>query len=183
MWWTVGWSCGGLVVLAVVVLSILAVRDNKKKTRVIEEGEHTTAWLVQANTSLFEKGWMDLPALVLISPDRETAGDEELMTDLAGRIMELKGTDPEECEEDDAFVAGLMASERYIEGKRDRLPRRFAQGRTVYLAHIYVYRDHLPDKRIQEQRIPCAVIWDDPQSLVCTRPAAPKEGGGEEEER
>ena len=47
-------------------------------------------------------------------------------------------------DEDEAFVAELMADETYVEGKRDKLPKGFAGGRTVYLAHIFVYRDHLP---------------------------------------
>src|SRR5262249_27826616 len=137
------------------------------------EGEPTIGWLVQANSDLFEEGLMDLPALVLISPDEEVANDEAFMTDLADRIMELKGTDPDDCDdEDEAFVAELMADETYVEGKRARLPQRFARGRKVYLVHIFVYRDHLPGGRIRQRRIRCAVIWDDPKSLICTRPSA-----------
>jgi hypothetical protein len=181
--WVLGIGCGGLVLLALAVMIYLAILDRKKTKRVIEEGEHTTGWLVQANAKLFEQGLMDLPALVLISPDKETVNDEEYMTDLAERIMELKGTDPDDCDDkDEAFVAELMRDETYIEGKRDRLPKRFAQGRQVYLAHIFVYRDHLPGKKIRDQRIPCAVIWDDPKSLICTRPALQKERRREDDD-
>jgi hypothetical protein len=169
LWWVLG--CGGLVVLAVAALAVLAVIDRRKTRRVLEEGDHTTGWLVQANSSLFEKGMMDLPALVLLSPDRKTARDGEFLGALAERIMDLKGAVPDELEdEDEAFVAALMSDEAYVEGKRDRLPKRFSEGREVYLAHIWVSRDHLPDKRIEGPWLPCAVIWDDPKSLVCTRP-------------
>jgi hypothetical protein len=175
LWWTLGLGCGGLVLLALIVIIYLAILDSKKKKRVIRHGEHATGWLVQANMKLFEDGLMDLPALVLISRDRERADDEEFMTEIAGRIMELKGTDPDDCDDkDDAFVAELMRDERYIEGKRDRLPNQFAKGRPVYLAHIFVYRDHLPEKRINSPQIPCAVIWDDTKSLICTRPTSQK---------
>jgi hypothetical protein len=184
LWWALGLGCGGLVVLAVAGVVYLVILDSRKKRRVLEEGDHTTAWLVQANSKLFEEGVMDLPALVLISPDEETANDEEFMTDLAERVMALKGIDPDDCEdEDETFVAELMSDETYVEGKRDKLPKRFARGRTVYLTHIFVYRDHLPGKRIQRRRMPCAVIWDEPKSLVCTRPPErkrrrPDEGEG-----
>jgi len=169
-----GWvfGCGGLLTLALVVVVYFAIADRNKKKRVIEKGSHTTGWLVQANVKLFEKGFMDLPALVLISPDEKTANDEELMTELAERIMALKGADPEDCaDKDEAFIARLMADETYIEGKRDQLPRRFAQGRDVYLAHIFVYRNHLPDERVVGNQVPCAVIWDEPKSLICTYPS------------
>src|SRR5215218_10092820 len=130
LWWVLGFGCGGLVLLAVVAIVYFAILDSKRKKQTIEEGDHTTAWLVQANNKLFEDGVMDLPALVLISPDEATANDEELMTDLAERIMELKGVDPDDCDnEDDAFVAELMADETYVEGKRDKLPKGFAKGR------------------------------------------------------
>jgi hypothetical protein len=158
-----GWlfGCGGLLVIALVVVAYFAIVDRKRKNRVLASGSRTTGWLVQANVKLFEKGFMDLPALVLISPDERTAKDEELMLVLA-----------EDCsDEDEAFIAGLMADETYIEGKRDQLPRRFATGRDVYLAHIFVYRNDLPDERIVGNQVPCAVIWEEPGSLICTYPA------------
>jgi hypothetical protein len=176
LWWVLGFGCGGLMFLALIGVIYLMILDRKKTKRVIEEGEHTTGWLVQANTDLFEKGMMDLPALVLISPDKETAKDKEFMTGLAERIMDLKGTDPDDCDDkDEAFVAELMRDETYVEGKWDKLPKRFAAGQRVYLAHIFVYREHLPGERIQGQRLPCAVIWDDPKSPICTRPAPRRE--------
>jgi hypothetical protein len=183
LWWTLGLGCGGLVLLALVVLIPLAIIDRRKTKRVLDEGEHTTGWLVQANTDLFEEGVMDLPALVLISPDKETMRDEEFLADLAERIMDLKGTAAKDCDdEDEEFVAELMRDETYVEGKRDKLPKRFAEGRTVYLAHIWVCRDHLPKKRLRGSRIPCAVIWDDPKTPICTRPASKKERRQEEDD-
>lgn len=183
LWWVVGFGCGGLVLLAVGLVVWLALLDRRKRKRVLEEWEHTTGWLVQANMDLFEEGVMDLPALVLISPDKEVMDDERFLSELADRIMELKGVKPDECDdEDEALVAKLMSDETYVEGKRDKLPKRFAKGRRVYLAHIFVYRDDLPGKRIKGRRIPCAVIWDDAGSLICTRPAGQKGRRREEDE-
>ena len=171
IWWILGVVCIGLVFLAIAGIIILVIRENRRKQYVLDNGEHTFAWLVQANSKLFEDGAMDLPALVLISPDPETNEDEDFMVDLADQIMDLKGEDPDDCDGDNAVVAELMADETYIEGKRDRLPKRFAEGRKVYLVHIFIYRDHLPRKRLEKRKIPCAIIWDEPDSLVCTRPA------------
>jgi hypothetical protein len=165
-----------VILLAAVGIVYIAALDKRKKKRALEEGEPTVGWLVQANTKLFGDGWMDLPALVLISPDPDTAADEDLMTDLADQIMELKGVDPGDCDTDaDAKVAGWMSDETYVEGRRDKLPRSFTGGKEVYLAHIFVYRDHLPKGRIVGRKVPCAVIWDDPKSLICTRPLTRKE--------
>ncbi|MDB5309505.1 MAG: hypothetical protein JWO38_3707 [Gemmataceae bacterium] len=188
IWWIVGFGCGGLVLLAVAGVVYLAILDSRKKKRALDEGESTTGWLVQANSKLFEDGMMDLPALVLISPDPGTAKDEDLMTDLAERIMELKGADPDDCATDaEAKIAGWMSDETYVEGRRDELPRSLTGGKEVYLAHIFVYRDHLPEKRIEGPKIPCVVIWNDPKSLICTRPLTRQErrnlrGGSEDEE-
>jgi hypothetical protein len=183
IWWVLGLSCGGLVLLALAGLVYLVIRDHQIAKRVIAEGEHTTGWLVQANVKLFQNGIVDLPALVLLSPDKAVANDKELLTDLAERIMELKGTDPADCDDkDDAFVSELMRDEKYIEGKRDLLPKGFAQGRVVYLAHLYVYRDHLPGKRVTGHQLPCAVVWDDLKLPICTRPPTQGDRRREEED-
>lgn len=177
MWMWIGGSiCGVLVVAAIILIVVLNIKESKKKRQTLEDGDHTTAWLVQANNKLFEDGIMDQPGLVLISPDKATSQDEELMTDLAERIMDLKGEDPDDLDDKaERKIAELMLDETYIEGRRDKLPKSFTQGKEVYLAHIYIYRDHLPGKKLKRRRIPCAVIWDDPESLICTRPATKKD--------
>jgi hypothetical protein len=94
------------------------------------------------------------------------------------------------CRDIQAFVAEMAArkiacepvkdegwrllSQMYVEGKRDRLPRAFAGGRKVYLAHIFVYRDDLPGKKLRGRRIPCALFWDDEKTMICTRPPSKK---------
>lgn len=167
---------GVVVVLAVILGIILTIRLNKRRDRVLDEGEHTHGWLVQANNELFEKGDMDLPALIIISPDAKTNDDEEFMTELTEDIMGLKGQDPDEIDDKgEAKVAALMADETYIEGRRDKLPKSFTDGKEVYLVHFYVFRDHLPGKKLgSDPRVPCAIIWDDDGTLVCTRPAKKK---------
>ena len=53
---------GVVIVLAVIVGIILNAKLNKQRDRVLDEGEHTHGWLVQANDELFEKGDSDMPA-------------------------------------------------------------------------------------------------------------------------
>jgi hypothetical protein len=135
---------------------------------VIANGTATHGWLVQANSSLFEEGNMDDPALVVISPDEETNNDEAFMTDIAERVMALKGEDGEN--RDERIVAKLMADETYIAGRWDELPESFTDGKTVFLVHIKIYRDHLPWKKLTGNKVQCAIIWDEPGRMVCTRP-------------
>src|SRR3954470_12321806 len=80
-WWIGGVGCAGLTVVAVVGLLLLARIDTRNRERTLGRGEPTIGWIIQANNNLFEAGHMDYPALVLISPDEETANDEEYMTD------------------------------------------------------------------------------------------------------
>ena len=45
----------------------------------------------------------------------------------------------------------------------------------MYLVHFYVFREHLPGKKLgEDRRVPIAIIWDDEESLVCTRPQKKK---------
>ena len=171
-----GWVCVGLTVAAVAFIVYANVVDRKRRAYTLENGEKTHGWLVQANSALFEDGNMDLPALVVISPDEETNDDEEFMTDLAERIMELKSETGRVIGRTKAerAVSKLMSDETYIEGRKDRLPGEFTDGREVYLVHIYIYRDHLPLKRLEDRQVLCSVVWDDDKAMVCTRPVPRK---------
>jgi hypothetical protein len=59
----------------------------------------------------------------------------------------------------------------YITGGRDQLPTGFKDGKTVFFVHITVYREHLPGKKIEERKMPCAIVWDQAGTLVCTWPS------------
>lgn len=169
-----------MVVLFGLFVAYVAITESKRRKYTLENGTATHGWLVQANSALFEEGNNNNPALVVISPDEETNDDEEFMTELAEKIMELKGEEGET--KDERKVARLMADETYITGKRDELPAKFADGKTVFLVHIMIIRDHLPGKKIDERKIPCSIVWDEPGTLVCTRPAGRKKRERDEDE-
>lgn len=164
-----GWVCVGLTVLGIAFVAYISITEGKRRKHTLENGTHTHGWLVQANNALFEPGNLNNPALIVISPDARTNDDEEFMTDLAERIMELKGEEGDT--KDERKVAHLMADETYVTGRRDQLPAGFTDGKTVFLVHIMIYREHLPGKKIEERKIPCAIVWDEPGTLVCTRPS------------
>ncbi len=162
------WVCIGLTVVAVVVIVIANLSEKKAYEYTVRHGEPALGWIVQANNALFESGVLDQPALILVSPDEDTANDEEFMTELAEEIMDLKGVD---CDDDDEeFVSGLVTNEAYVQGKRDKLPKAFAGRPNVYLAHVYIYRDHLPKKRLSQKYVNCLIVWDEPGTMICTRP-------------
>lgn len=157
-----------LTVVGIAVIVWANVAQNKARDYTLQNGEPSIGWLVQANNNLFEAGNLDYPALVLISPDPKSAEDEEYMTELAEDIMAIKGVD---CDDDDEeFVSGLVTDETYIEGKRTKLPKAFADRPNIYLCHIYIFRDHLPKKRLTQNYVCCSIIWDEPKTLICSRP-------------
>ncbi len=173
--WIIIAILGGIAAVCFGILVVLGLRLERTMNKMIKEGDRAIGWLVQANVALFEKGDEDDPALVLISPDPATERNEALMTGLAKRIMELKGVDPEECEdEDDAIIAAWMSDETYVHGQRRELPNRFSRGKKVYLADVFILRAHLPGGRLQGPWIPCALRWDQPGTVICSRPAKPK---------
>lgn len=177
-------AIGVVMVIAVIVGIIMNSKLNKERDRILEHGEHTHGWIVQANDELFKKGDSDMPALIVISPDEETNDDEEFMTDLVDSIQGLKGKDSDEVDDEgEAKVAELMADESYVEGRRDKLPKSFTDGKKVYLVHIYVFREHLKNKRLgSNPKLPCAIVWDEPESLVCSRPMSKKKRKREDDD-
>lgn len=162
------WILVVLGVAFVALVVIFAVKEGRRKKYTLTHGEATHGWLVQANEKLFQDGVIDYPALILISPDPATNNDREFMTGLAERVFALKFEEGETKAE--RKVARLMADETYVEGKRDRLPDEFTDGRSVYLTHIMVYRDHLPGNKLRYRKVYCSIVWDEPDAMVCTRP-------------
>ena len=177
-------AIGVVMVIAVIVGIIMNSKLNKERDRILEEGEHTHGWIVQANDELFKKGDSDMPALIVVSPDEETNDDEEFMTELTESISTLKGQDPDDvADAGEAKVAELMADESYVEGRRDKLPKSFTDGKKVYLVHVYVFREHLRNKRLSSNpKLPCAIVWDEPESLVCSRPMSKKKRKREDDD-
>ena len=72
-------------------------------------------------------------------------------------------------------VAAWMRSETYRPGRRYELPLEFTGGQKVFLVHIFIFRDHLAQKRLVGPVLPLAIIWDEPGTPICTRPFTDEE--------
>ncbi len=163
-----GWLCIGLTVAAVSFIVFLNVLTVRQKNYTVACGEATHGWLVHAHTNIFSEGNMNEAGLVVVSPDSKTNNDEKFMSDLAERIMALKGEDGDTKSEQ--IVAELMEDETYISGHWSELPAEFTDGKRVFLVHIMIFRDHLPETKLVERKVPCAIVWDEPGKMVCSRP-------------
>lgn len=64
----------------------------KAQDLLLAEGRLVWGALVQANSDLFVRGWHDLPAAVIYSPDTSVFDDSpDLLLDIARKLYQLKG--------------------------------------------------------------------------------------------
>jgi hypothetical protein len=168
-YWIAGFACIGIFAVLMVLGFILMAIDKKKKQATLEKGEPVLGWLIMANMKLYEEGSSENAAVVLISPDPETANDDEYMLDLVEKIAEIRETDPVDLDEDEEMVHNLLADETYVQGARTRLPKSITDGRKVFLANVMIFREDLPSKKITKPYIYCQIVWDDPNAMICSR--------------
>lgn len=142
------------------------VMDLVRDWQTTHYGEPALGWVVQANDVLYQRGREHAAAVVLVSPDDDVARDEEFMTGLAERMMELKGVRGGTKEE--RYVSRLVTDEAYVPGKRDRLPRSFTEGEEVYAAHVIVQRALLPERRLVDPFVCCLIPWRAPGAPMWT---------------
>lgn len=120
---------------------------------VAKRGVPVTAALVQANNRLFEPGREPLPALVLITFDRDIPNLDDYLSELAQRVFRLKEEDPRDAEE--RYVAELTRDERAAMYRRRRLPEKFTGGPVVYAADLIICPWYLRDGCLRERLLPC----------------------------
>ncbi|MFI8341868.1 hypothetical protein ACIF8W_17610 [Streptomyces sp. NPDC085639] len=114
----------------------------------LTEGRLVWGAIVQANNDLFARGWHDLPAAVIYSPDTAVfGGSPDLLLDIARKLYRLKGTHQHDPEL--AAFSRMLASEMDRE-MRLEVPRRLTGSVTVYCTDIIVARRHLPGRVLNE---------------------------------
>ena len=170
----VGSLCSGFILLLVGFLVWGMWREKKLKQYAKDNGDPTVGWIVQANNNLYKKGTADYPAFVLISPDEETAIDEEYMVGLAERLNAMKGEETDD--EDEESVSKFLMAETFVPGKRFKVPKSLSEGSKLYIVHIWVFHEHLPDGKLTRPNVMCYVVWDDPKAWVITRPYLTRKG-------
>jgi hypothetical protein len=166
LWWILGGLCGLLVLGGVALLVAAIIWDKRHRREVMARGEPIVAWIVQANTALFEAGTEDYPAQVLIS--RDPSADDEFMAELAERVADLKGQRPDDPVE--AEVAELVNDETYRARTKTKVPKQFTGGKVVYSTGLMIERNLLPSGVLDRPYVHCQVLWDDPDSALYMLP-------------
>src|SRR5262249_11096652 len=137
------------------------------REHVLQAGAQTVAWVIEETLKPDKRGAFCLAA---ISPDYETAHDQEFMADLIGRIGRLQGLAAGDgADRDVALVSALVADAESFRWMRAPLPDGFTAGKTVYLAHLFIDFQHLPPDLRFLAPVPCAVVWADAELPIYPR--------------
>ncbi|MFD7915683.1 hypothetical protein ACFV30_34080 [Streptomyces sp. NPDC059752] len=127
----------------------------KAQDVLLTEGQLVWGAIVQANNDLFVRGWHDLPAAVIYSPDTTVFDDSpDLLLDIARKLYRLKGTRQQDPEL--AAFSRMLASETDRE-MRLEVPRRLTGSAAVYCTDIIVARRHLPGRVLSEPVFPLLI--------------------------
>ncbi|MDD9380859.1 hypothetical protein M8Z33_30260 [Streptomyces sp. ZAF1911] len=126
----------------------------KAQDMLLAEGRLVWGAVVQANNDLFSRGWHDLPAAVIYSPDAVFDDSPDLLLDIARKLYRLKGTRQQD--------PGLASFSRMLASEMDRemrleVPRRLTGSAAVYCTDVIVARRHLPGRVLSDQVIPLLI--------------------------
>ncbi len=153
-----GTVCGLPIVAAVGWFLWFSHTETKKEQRVQRDGTLFWGYLVQANNVLFQPGNDNAPGQVVFtfekSPDGLAAAEQA-----AARLAELKTEDPADKTEESLLE--LVRNESYDPGSRKKLPAKFTGGRDLYLAHVWIWRERLPKRRLTAEKIRCVALPGD----------------------
>jgi hypothetical protein len=118
-----------------------------------ERGVFTTAALVQANPLLYERGEETLPALVLVTFEKDLADREALLRRLARRAYDLKEYRPRNDDEREVADIVLANDQGATYHRREQLPRSFTGGLVVFAADLWLFRPYLRHGRLEGEKI------------------------------
>lgn len=147
---------GALFVYAVYaeVSKFLRLRDGMGRfEQLAATGVPVEAYLVQANSALFQPGSMSLPCLVLFSFEDSIGHNEDYLTELADRTFALKET--RQSDPDLARVAAFTTNERAYLDRRRLYPLSFTGGHRVYCADLWIDRVFLPKGYLTGRMLMC----------------------------
>ena len=139
---------------------LLIYRDQKK---LMDEGEVVVAMVVQANAALFKKGFQDAPANVIYTGDPAGENPLQKLGDIANRIFGLKGTKPEDP--DEQKFAGMVSYE-YGRDFRVTVPHKLADGLDLTYTTIMVHRKHLPQGYLANGFFPLLVHQESRAAMI-----------------
>jgi hypothetical protein len=116
-------------------------------------GKFVWAKVIQANSTLFEKGENDSAATVVFTFDREMPELGKALVKLAAWVASFKNK-----QIDDPMLAelGYVTTNEHPEDKRVRVPPTMCGGREFYCQTLNVYRRYLPTGRLDGGFLACA---------------------------
>lgn len=127
---------------------------SKDLPHLYSNGTVVWAYIIQANSELFEKTSGTCPAVVVYSTDPYFDGNLKELRAVAEQLYALK--DQEGMEEDLQKFASVISDEMSCMLNM-LVPKSLTSGRAVYYTSIMVFRKHLPQKFLRHGWFPLLV--------------------------
>lgn len=121
----------------------------RQQARLFGAGRVVWGKTVQANNNLFQPGPDAHPALFVHGLDHTLDDEVDALHELAHEIYALKGTAPDDADEQQvaAGVTDEMSRKGYVP-----VPRKLAGGLELFTSTIMIHRESLPERFLSHQR-------------------------------
>lgn len=133
----------------------------ENKNNLINYGNIVWGCIVQANNSLFQKGYFNCPASVVFHPDPNAHPDLNDLSSAADKMFRLKGKSPDD--EHLRKIANMLTDE--LERSFGiPVPKEFCSSYQLYEASTFISRKHLPNGILNKGVFPmlishCSPYW------------------------
>ncbi|MBI3855621.1 MAG: hypothetical protein HY293_08010 [Planctomycetes bacterium] len=142
----------GLAGLAAVGARVQFLNARQREfLRLAREGHSLLAYVVMANTALFEPGDELRPAAVVISADEQHRFDEAYLSGQAAKLWALRGM--EACPSPDQQEVWAFMRNDFSIGLR-HVPQSLAGDDLTYLGHLIVDPAALPGRCLKDKALP-----------------------------
>lgn len=156
---------GAMLVVIAGVCAFVEIRAYRRRRYIAEHGEPVIGWIVMAPPSIYNPRGTNVAVAVLISFQ---ANGDERVGELAHRLGELSERRPATPDEKEVFA--VACDDFFRRGYRRRLPKVYAGGLEVYVAHVFVSRKLLPGGFLQHEFIRCCAMPGDSGEVVMDAP-------------
>jgi hypothetical protein len=136
-------------------------RAEAERPVLLRRGRLVKSWVVMANEFLFTPGERPSPALVVYAPHDDADG--EALESVTATVLGLRRAKPV-----DADLAALAADvfDPKARPMARPVPPSLAEGRTLRIATVLVYRSHLPRPYLAASLLPLLVLDETPSVIV-----------------
>lgn len=160
-----------LLVLLVVAFLVWASLDEKATNkRIRAEGTPVLSILVMANAKfLNDHSISSAPALGMFTfepPSPELAQDMREVADALFKLYTAADADIARMPEPQQEMAARLKDDGYRADRRSRVAREMSLGHTLYLADLFIDRDHIPDHVARTRAVVCMVTGKDKGEIM-----------------